>query len=46
MVKTFLEHLEDFRWVLIKSVMALFLGMLICLCSANYVVAVIKWQLA
>ena len=30
-VKTFLEHLEDFRWVLIKSIVALFLGMLVCL---------------
>jgi len=24
-VKTFLEHLEDFRWVMVKSVVALFL---------------------
>ena len=30
-VKTFLEHLEDFRWVLIKSIVALFLAMLVCL---------------
>ncbi len=34
-VKTFLEHLEDFRWMLIKSIVALFLGMLICLIAAN-----------
>ena len=45
-VKTFLEHLEDFRWVLIKSVVALFLGMLICLCGANYVVRIVKWPLS
>jgi sec-independent protein translocase protein TatC len=44
-VKTFLEHLEDFRWVLIKSIVALFLGMLICLFAANDVVRIIKWPL-
>ena len=44
-VKTFLEHLEDFRWVLIKSLVALFLGMLICLFAANHVVQVVKWPL-
>jgi len=44
-VKTFLEHLEDFRWVLIKSIAALFLGMLICLFAANHVVGIIKWPL-
>jgi len=44
-VKTFLEHLEDFRWVLIKSIVALFLGMLVCLFAANYVVRIIKWPL-
>jgi len=45
-VKTFLEHLEDFRWVLIKSLVALFLGMLICLFAANHVINIIKWPLA
>jgi sec-independent protein translocase protein TatC len=44
-VKTFLEHLEDFRWVLIKSIVALFLGMLVCLFAANDVVRIIKWPL-
>ena len=44
-VKTFLEHLEDFRWVLIKSIVALFLGMLLCLFAANHVVEIIKWPL-
>jgi sec-independent protein translocase protein TatC len=44
-VKTFLEHLEDFRWVLIKSLVALFLGMLVCLFAANYVIGIIKWPL-
>jgi sec-independent protein translocase protein TatC len=44
-VKTFLEHLEDFRWVLIKSVVALAVAMLLCLIAGNYVVQIIKWQL-
>jgi len=44
-VKTFLEHLEDFRWVLIKSIVALFLGMILCLIGANHVVQIIKWPL-
>lgn len=45
-VKSFLEHLEDFRWVLIKSVVALVLAMMVCLFGANYVVAILKWPLA
>ena len=41
-VKTFLEHLEDFRWVLIKSSVALGVSMLVCLVAANHVVQIIK----
>ena len=44
-VKSFLEHLEDFRWVLIKSIVALGVAMLICLLGANYVVSILKWPL-
>jgi sec-independent protein translocase protein TatC len=44
-VKTFLEHLEDLRWVLIKSVVALSVAMLLCLIAGNFVVRVIKWPL-
>jgi len=44
-VKSFLEHLEDFRWVLVKVSVALGLAMLICLVGANYVMEVIKWPL-
>ena len=44
-VKTFLEHLEDFRWVLIKSIAALVVAMLLCLIAGNYVVQIIKWPL-
>lgn len=45
-VKSFLEHLEDFRWVLIKSLVALGLAMLICLFGANHVVQILKWPLS
>jgi len=41
-VKSFLEHLEDLRWVLIKSAAALFLGFLICLAGGSHVVALLK----
>jgi sec-independent protein translocase protein TatC len=44
-VKSFLEHLEDFRWVLIKSSVALAVAMLLCLVGGNYVVQIIKWPL-
>ena len=44
-VKSFLEHLEDLRWVLIKSVVAVAIFMMVCLIGANYVLAVIKWPL-
>ncbi|HEX7571429.1 MAG TPA: twin-arginine translocase subunit TatC, partial [Verrucomicrobiae bacterium] len=44
-VKTFLEHLEDFRWLLVKCSVAVGLGMLICLFAANYVIAIVKWPL-
>ncbi len=41
-VKSFLEHLEDLRWMLIKSGAAAAVGMLVCLLGANYVVAILK----
>ncbi len=41
-VKTFLEHLEDLRWVLIKIVVALGVAMLVCLLAGNYVVNILK----
>jgi sec-independent protein translocase protein TatC len=44
-IKSFLEHLEDFRWLLIKCVVTLALSMLVCLVGANYVVGIIKWPL-
>jgi sec-independent protein translocase protein TatC len=44
-IKSFLDHLEDFRWVLVKSVVALALAMLLCLIAGNYVVGILKWPL-
>jgi sec-independent protein translocase protein TatC len=44
-VKSFLEHLEDLRWVLIKIVVGVAVTMLLCLLGANYVLAVLKWPL-
>ena len=44
-VKSFLEHLEDLRWVLIKSVAALGVAMLLCLIAGNHVMGILKWPL-
>ncbi|MBC8097375.1 MAG: twin-arginine translocase subunit TatC [Akkermansiaceae bacterium] len=45
-VKSFLEHLEDLRWVLIKSAAALSVTMLLCLIAGNHVVGIIKRPLS
>jgi sec-independent protein translocase protein TatC len=45
-VKSFLEHLEDLRWVLIKSGVAAAVAMLACLLGGNYVVRVLEWPLS
>jgi sec-independent protein translocase protein TatC len=44
-VKSFLEHLEDLRWVLIKSIAAAGVAMITCFFAGNYVFQVIKWPL-
>jgi sec-independent protein translocase protein TatC len=44
-VKSFLEHLEDLRWVLIKGVVAVAVFMLVCLIGATHVLTVLKWPL-
>lgn len=41
-VKSFLEHLEDLRWVLIKSVAAILITMLVCLFGAGKLVILLK----
>jgi sec-independent protein translocase protein TatC len=45
-VKSFLEHLEDLRWVLIKTLVALGVGFIVCLVGVNQVMKVLKWPLA
>jgi sec-independent protein translocase protein TatC len=44
-VKTFLEHLEDLRWMLIKSSAFILVGMTLCLFSTNYIFAALNWPL-
>jgi sec-independent protein translocase protein TatC len=41
-VKTFLEHLEDLRWVLIKCLVSLMLAMVTCMVAANYITAFLE----
>ncbi len=45
-VKSFLEHLEDLRWVLIKSCAAAGVAILLCLLGGNYVLKVLEWPLS
>src|ERR1041385_4018559 len=44
-IKSFLEHLEDLRWVLIKSLAAGGVAMLMCLLGGNYLMRVLEWPL-
>jgi sec-independent protein translocase protein TatC len=44
-VKTFLEHLEDLRWTLLKVFSSLLLAMLACLVGGNYLVKFLEWPL-
>src|SRR5438477_11786482 len=41
-VKTLLEHLEDLRWMLIKSGSALLIAMIACLYAADWIVWILK----
>jgi sec-independent protein translocase protein TatC len=41
-VKSFLEHLEDLRWMLIKSGTALLVAMIVCLYGTSQIVTVLK----
>lgn len=41
-VKTFLDHLEDLRWVLIKSAVSVAIAMLLCLIAGDRVVWLLK----
>jgi len=44
-VKTFLEHLEDLRWTLIKVTVSLAVAMLVCLVGGNYLVRLLTYPL-
>jgi len=44
-VKSFLEHLEDLRWMLIKSAAALFVAMFVCLCGTKQLMVFLQWPL-
>src|SRR5580658_9457808 len=44
-VKSFLEHLEDLRWMIIKIAAATLAGMMVCLFAANQLAAILKWPL-
>ncbi len=44
-IKSFLEHLEDLRWVLIKCGVAGGVAMLVCLLGGNYLVRALEWPL-
>jgi sec-independent protein translocase protein TatC len=44
-VKSFLEHLEDLRWVLIKSIAAAGVAMITCFFAGNYVFKVLEYPL-
>jgi sec-independent protein translocase protein TatC len=41
-VKTFLDHLEDLRWVLIKSAVSVAVAMLVCLIAGDKVVLLLR----
>src|SRR5688572_11571956 len=42
-VKSFLEHLEDLRWVFIKVGSAIIIAMIICLFAAPTLISVLKY---
>jgi len=44
-VKSFLEHLEDLRWMLIKSGVAVVISVLVCLIAGNRLVSILTWPL-
>lgn len=40
-VKSFLEHLEDLRWTLIRCAIAIFLGVITCLSAGNFIIRIL-----
>lgn len=41
-IKSFLEHLEDLRWTMIKSSAAIAVGMLLCLIAGDKIIEILK----
>ncbi|MBI1841072.1 MAG: twin-arginine translocase subunit TatC [Verrucomicrobia bacterium] len=44
-VKSFLEHLEDLRWTLIKSIVTVLVAMLVCMIASDRIVTILRWPL-
>lgn len=44
-VKSFLEHLEDLRWTLIKSIVTVLIAMLVCMIASDRIVGILRWPL-
>src|SRR5262245_42285858 len=44
-VKSFLEHLEDLRWVLIKIITVAGVAMVACFYAGNHIVHILEWPL-
>ena len=42
-VKSFLEHLEDLRWVLIKVISSVLVAMVVCMAGTPFVIKVLTW---
>src|SRR5437867_4418504 len=41
-VKPFLEHLEDLRWTIIKSLAAIIVCMVVCLIGSDYILKILE----
>lgn len=44
-VKSFLDHLEDLRWTLIKSAASVTIAMIVCLAAGDRLMTALKWPL-
>lgn len=44
-IKSFLEHLEDLRWVLIKSIAAAGVAAIVCFFAGNHIFRILRWPL-
>lgn len=44
-VKSFLEHLEDLRWTIVKSLTVIVIAVIVCLLAGKYLVSFMVWPL-